>query len=98
MALILGVHALKSYLKLICKYELHGLPNKKVSGAMDHGKHYIKVRLFLVCRLLHNRLLKNCDHKEKLMPITLLQDGTFCRKCQSAASHSSISQLSVLAE
>ena len=27
-ALILGVHALRSYLKLICEYELHSLPNK----------------------------------------------------------------------
>ena len=29
-ALILGVHALRSYLKLICEYELHSLPNKKL--------------------------------------------------------------------
>ena len=29
-ALILGVYALRSYLKLICEYELHSLPNKKV--------------------------------------------------------------------
>ena len=28
-ALILGVHALRSYLKLICEYKLHSLPNKK---------------------------------------------------------------------
>ena len=27
-ALILCVHALRSYLKLICEYELHSLPNK----------------------------------------------------------------------
>ena len=27
-ALILDVHALRSYLKLICEYELHSLPNK----------------------------------------------------------------------
>ena len=47
-ALILGVHALRSYLKLIYKYELHSLPNKKVSGAKDHGKSYIKVRPPLV--------------------------------------------------
>ena len=37
-ALILDVHALRSYLKLICEYELHSLPNKKFSGAKDHGK------------------------------------------------------------
>ena len=43
-ALILGVHALRSYLNLICEYALHSLPNKKVSGAKDHGKNYIKVR------------------------------------------------------
>ena len=29
-ALILGVHAVRSYLKLICEYELHSLPNKKL--------------------------------------------------------------------
>ena len=43
MALILRVNALKSYLKLICEYELHSLLNKKVGGAKDHGKNYIKV-------------------------------------------------------
>ena len=43
MALILSVHALRSYLKLICEYELHSLPNKNVGGAKDHGKNYIKV-------------------------------------------------------
>ena len=36
------MHALRSYLKLNCEYELHSLPNKKVSGAKDHGKNYIK--------------------------------------------------------
>ena len=57
MALILGVHALRSYLKLICEYELHSLPNKKVSGAKNHGKNYIKVRPPLVRHLFRNRLL-----------------------------------------
>ena len=38
MALILRVHALRSYLKQLCEYELHSLPNKKVSGAKDYGK------------------------------------------------------------
>ena len=56
MALILGVHALRSYLKLICKYEFHSLPNKKVSGAKDHDGNYIKVRPPLVRHLLRNRL------------------------------------------
>ena len=37
-ALILGVPALRSYLRLSCEYELHSLPNKKVSGAKDLGK------------------------------------------------------------
>ena len=37
-AFILNVHALRSYLKLICEYELHSLPNKKFNGAEDHGK------------------------------------------------------------
>ena len=53
---ILGVHALRSYLKLICEYEFHSLPNKKVSGAKDHDKNYIKARPPLVCHLLRNRL------------------------------------------
>ena len=35
--LILGVHALRSYLQLICEYELHSLPKKKVNGTKDHG-------------------------------------------------------------
>ena len=56
-ALILGVDALRSYLKLIREYEFHSLPNKKVSGAKDHGKNYIRVRLPLVRHLLRNRLL-----------------------------------------
>ena len=56
MALILGVRAPKSYLKLTCEYELHSLPNKKVSGAKDPGKNYIKVRPPLVRYLLLNRL------------------------------------------
>ena len=57
-ALILGVHSLRSYLKVFCEYELHSLPNKKFSGAKDHGKNYIKVRSPLVRHLLRNRLLK----------------------------------------
>ena len=43
-ALILGVYAFRSYLKLICEYKIHSLPTKKVSGAKDHGKNYIKAR------------------------------------------------------
>ena len=59
--LILGVHALRSYLKLVCEYELHNLPNKRVSGAKDHGKNYIKVRPPLVRHLLRYRLLIFCQ-------------------------------------
>ena len=59
MALILGVHALRSYSKLVCEYELHRLPNKKVSGVKDHGKDYSKVRPPLVLRLLRNRVLSS---------------------------------------
>ena len=29
---------LRSYLKLTCQYQLHILPNEKVSAAKDHGK------------------------------------------------------------
>ena len=52
--LILGVHALRSYLKLICEYELHSLPNKKVSRAKVHDKNYIKIKPPLVHYLLRN--------------------------------------------
>ena len=58
-ALILDMHALRSYLKLICEYELHNLPNKKVSSAKDHSKNCINVRPLLVSHLLRNRLLKS---------------------------------------
>ena len=37
----LDKQAPRSYLKLICKYELHILPNTKVSAVEDHGKTYI---------------------------------------------------------
>ena len=56
-ALILGVLALRSFLKRSCEYELHSLPNKKVNGAKDHGKNYMKIRPPLVRHLLRNRLL-----------------------------------------
>ena len=65
-ALILGVHALRSYLNLICEYELHSLPNNKVSGAEDHGKNYIKVRAPLVCHLLRIRLLAFIGHIQRV--------------------------------
>ena len=56
-ALKLDVQALRSYLSLICEYELYILPNEKVSTAKDHGKNYMKDRPPLVRHLLHNRLL-----------------------------------------
>ena len=59
MALILRVHAFRRYLKLICEYELDSLPNKKVSGAKDHDKNYIKVRPPLVRHLLRIRVLQS---------------------------------------
>ena len=51
------MHALESHFELIGGYELHSLPNKKVSGAKDHDKNYIKVRPPLVRHCLRNRLL-----------------------------------------
>ena len=54
-ALILGVDALRSYLKL------NSLPNKKVSDAKDHGKNYIKVRPPLVRHLLRDPLFSRCN-------------------------------------
>ena len=68
-ALILGVHALRSYLKLICEYELYILPNKKVSAAKHHGKNYIKVRPLLVRHLLRNRLLLVPRIKNRLISL-----------------------------
>ena len=34
----LGTQSLRSYLKVTCEYELHILPNTKVSTAKDHGQ------------------------------------------------------------
>ena len=59
MALISGVYAPRSYLKLICDYKLNRLPDKKVSGANDHSENYINVKPPLVHHLLHNRLLES---------------------------------------
>ena len=36
-ALKLGEQALKSYLKITCEFQLHTLPNKKVSATKDCG-------------------------------------------------------------
>ena len=51
-ALKLATHSLRSYFKVTCEYELHTLPNSKVSTAKDHGENYIKVRPPLVRHLL----------------------------------------------
>ena len=56
-SLKLGIHVLRGYLRLTCEYELHILPNTKVSAAREHGKNYIKLRPSLICHLLRNRLL-----------------------------------------
>ena len=56
-ALKLDVQALRSYLSLICEYEIYILPNRKVSTAKDHGNNYIKDRPPLVRHLLRNCLL-----------------------------------------
>ena len=56
MAFKLDEQALGSYSKLTCEYELHILPNRKVSTAKDHGKNYMKVRALMVRHLLRNRL------------------------------------------
>ena len=57
-ALKLAVHALRSYLSLICEHELYILPNKKVSTTKDHGKICMKDRPPLVRHLLGNCLFK----------------------------------------
>ena len=74
-ALILAVHALRSYLKLICEYGLHIMPNKKVSGAKDHGENYIKVRPPPVLHLLRNRLQIKCPAKTCILQILSFQIG-----------------------
>ena len=56
-ALKLGIQALRSCFKVNFEYELHTLPNTKVSATKDHGKNYGKVRPPLFRHLLHNRLL-----------------------------------------
>ena len=56
-ALKLDEEALRSYLSLICEYELYILPNKRVSSAKDHGKNYMKDRPPLVRHLLRKCLL-----------------------------------------
>ena len=55
-ALILGVHALRSYLKPIVNTSFTAYQIKKVSAAKYHGKNCIKVRRPLVRHLLRNRL------------------------------------------
>ena len=65
---MLGVHALRSYLKLICEYELYSLLNKKVSRTEDHGKNYIKVRPPLV-----RHLFRNCVFKILELLVTIYQ-------------------------
>ena len=60
-ALKIDLYTLRSYLRLICEYELYILPNKKVSTAKDHGKNYMRYRPPLVRHLLRNGLLY--EHK-----------------------------------
>ena len=43
-AVKLGIHALRSFLNVICEQEFHILPNRKVGAAKHHGKNYTKVR------------------------------------------------------
>ena len=63
-------------MKLICEYELHSLPNKKVSGAKDHGKNYIKVRPPLVRHLLRNRLFSKSVLDVKMRLVVTVELGT----------------------
>ena len=71
------------YLKLTSEYELHILPNTKLSAAKDHGENYIKVRLSLVHRLLRNRLLDS-PAKEHLLLYTCQHGVPKARKGKSA--------------
>ena len=86
-ALILGVHALRSYLKLIYEYEPHSLSNKKVSGAKDHGKNCIKVKPPLVCQAIKvTHFLVTGEHKKVFLVIFLTNIFEFYR-----ASHKKVS-------
>ena len=58
MALKLDAQDLKSYLSLICEYELYILPKRKVSTANDHSENYMMNRPTLVCHLMRNRLFQ----------------------------------------
>ena len=71
---MLGVHDLRSYLSLICEYELYILPNKKVSTAMDHGKSYMKDRPPLVRRAIvyffcYEETIPNLDFETSIIEI-----------------------------
>ena len=83
-ALILDVQGLRSYLKLICEYEFHSLPNTKVSAAKDHGKNYMRGRPPLVRHLLRNRLL-NSVISSRLMKAILLS-SPFPKTCSGCSS------------
>ena len=43
-------------MRLTCEYELDILSNTKGSLAKGHGENNMKLRPFLACHLLHNRL------------------------------------------
>ena len=57
MAFKLDKQALRSYLIMTSEYEIHILPNKKVSASKNHCKNYMKVRPPLVRHLWRNRVL-----------------------------------------
>ena len=56
-ALKLGVQALRGYLKLNCKFELHTLSNTQASAAKDHAENNLKIRSLLVRHLFRSCLL-----------------------------------------
>ena len=73
MALMFGVRV-KTYLKLICEYELHRLPLvvHRISTKT------VKVKPPLVCHLLHNHLSKFClMQNNSLLPKKTFQTSFF---------------------
>ena len=72
MVLELDVQALRSYLSLICEYELNILPNKKVSTATDHGKNFMKDR-----PPLFRHLLRNCPFGHVWSAVEGIQQNLF---------------------
>ena len=59
MALIIGIHVLRSYLKLICEYELMAYQIEKLVAQRIMVKTKSKVKPLLVCHILRNHVVND---------------------------------------